>query len=50
MMGKRYTKKDYASAIGKSTATVQRYLKHLTELGLIRREGSNKNGQWVIVK
>ena len=50
LTGKRYTKQDFADAIGKSPATVQRYLKHLTELGLIRRDGSNKSGQWVAVK
>ena len=50
LTGKRYTRKDLADAIGKSPATVQRYLKHLTELGLIRRDGSNKVGQWVAVK
>ena len=50
LTGKRYTRKDLAGAIGKSPATVQRYLKHLTELGLIRRDGSNKMGQWVAVK
>ena len=50
LTGKRYTRKDLADAIGKSPATVQRYLKHLTELGLIRRNGSNKVGQWVAVK
>ena len=50
LTGKRYTRKDLADAIGKSPATVQRYLKRLTELGLIRRDGSNKMGQWVAVK
>ena len=50
LTGKRYTRKDLADAIGKSPATVQRYLKHMTELGLIRRDGSNKMGQWVAVK
>ena len=39
-----------SDAIGKSPATVQRYLKHLTELDLIRHDGSNKMGQWVAVK
>ncbi len=50
LTGKRYTKQDFADAIGKSPASVQRYLKHLTELGLIRRDGSNKMGQWIAVK
>ena len=47
---KRYTKQDFADAIGKSPATEQRYLKHMTELGLIRRDDSNKMGQWIAVK
>ena len=50
LTGKRYTRQAFADAIGKSPATVQRYLKHMTELGLIRRDGSNKVGQWVAVK
>ena len=50
LTGKRYTRQDFADAIGKSPASVQRYLKHLTELGLIQRDGSNKMGQWVAVK
>lgn len=49
LTGKKYTKYDFAAAIGKSPSTIQRYLKHLTELGLIRRSGSNKNGQWISV-
>ena len=48
--GNRYTKQDFAAAIGKSSATVSRYLKHLTELGLIRREGADKDGQWIAVE
>ena len=50
LTGKRYTRQDLADAIGKSPATVQRYLKHMTELGLIRRDGSSKMGQWIAVK
>lgn len=50
LAGKNYNKQEYAEAIGKSTATVQRYLKHMTKLGLIRREGSNKTGKWVVIK
>ena len=48
--GKKYTKQDFADAIGKSPKTVQRYLTHLAELGLIQREGANKNGQWIAVE
>ncbi len=48
--GKKYTKQDFMTAIGKSPKTVQRYLNHMTELGLIRREGSTRNGQWIAVE
>ncbi len=50
LKGNRYTKQELATAIGKSPITVQRYLKHMMELGLIKREGANKNGRWVVVK
>jgi ATP-dependent DNA helicase RecG len=50
LKGNRYTKQELANAIGKSSITVQRYLKHMMELGLIKREGANKNGRWVVVK
>ena len=50
LTGKSLTKDGFAEAIGKSTATVQRYLKHLTELGFIKRVGSNKSGRWVAAK
>ena len=43
-------KQEISEKIGKSPATVQRYIKHLTELGIIKREGSNKNGRWIVVK
>ena len=48
--GKRFTRQNFADAIGKSQSTIQRYLNHLTKLGLIRRDGSNKNGLWVAAK
>ena len=50
MTGQARNKQEFSEKIGKSPATVQRYIKHLTELGIIRREGSNKNGRWIIVK
>ena len=50
MTGQARNKQEFSEKIGKSQATVQRYIKHLMELGLIRREGSNKNGRWVVVK
>jgi len=39
-----------AQAMGKTEMTVQRAIKHLIELGLIERVGSNKSGYWKIVK
>ena len=48
--GKKYTRQDFASSIGRTTKTVQRYLNHLTELGLIQRDGTDKNGQWIAVE
>lgn len=50
MTGQARNKQELSEKIGKSPATVQRYIKHLTELGIIRREGSNKNGRWIVVK
>lgn len=42
----RYSKGELAAQIGKSATTVQRIIKSLTDKGLIRRVGSNKNGYW----
>lgn len=44
------TKTLIAIKIGKSRATVTRMLAKLTEQGLIRRVGPDKNGHWEIVK
>ena len=44
------SKKEIAGRIGKSQATVQRAIKRLTELGLIKRVGSNKTGYWTVIK
>ena len=38
-----------ANEIGVSTATIKRYLKKLSEIGLIKRVGSKKDGHWEIV-
>ena len=48
--GRARNKQEFSSQIKKSPATIQRYISHLTEMGIIKREGSNKNGRWVIVK
>ena len=45
----KFSKKDIAARIGKSSATVQRAIKKLTEKGLIKRVGPNKNGYWTII-
>ena len=50
MTGQARNKQELSENIGKSPVTVQRYIKHLTELGIIRREGSNKSGRWIVVK
>lgn len=44
----RYSKNEIATIIGKSSITVQRAIKSLTEKGFIERVGSNKNGYWVV--
>lgn len=44
-----FSKNDIAVRIGKSPATVQRAIKRLTEKGLIKRVGPNKNGYWTII-
>lgn len=48
--GRARNKQEFSSQIKKSPATIQRYISHLTEMGIIKREGSNKNGRWVIIK
>jgi len=42
-------KKELAEKTKKSEATVQRAVKRLVELGLVRREGSNKTGHWEVI-
>ena len=43
-------KKQIASKIGKSRATVTRALATLVKLGKIQRVGSDKNGHWEILQ
>ena len=45
----RYSKSDLAKKTGKSTATIQRIIRKLTDKGLIRRIGSNKTGYWTML-
>ena len=46
----RVNKRDIAKTINKTEMTVQRAIKHLIELNLIKRVGSNKTGYWEIIK
>jgi len=39
-----------AKALGVSTRTVKRYLSSMTEKEIIRRTGSDKTGQWEIIR
>jgi ATP-dependent DNA helicase RecG len=45
----RYSKSDLAKKTGKSTATIQRIIRKLTDKGLIKRIGSNKAGYWTML-
>ena len=42
--------KDIAAAIGRSGRTVERYIKELREQGVLKRIGSDKSGEWQVVK
>jgi len=42
------TTDDLIEATGKSQSTIARDLKRYQESGLIHREGSRRNGKWVI--
>ena len=44
------TYSDIANQLNKSIATVKRNLKKLKEFGIIKREGSDKTGRWIIMK
>ncbi len=43
------TQKELAAAIGKSERTVRRLIVSMQEKGLIEREGSRRNGKWIII-
>ncbi|MBQ7246852.1 MAG: putative DNA binding domain-containing protein [Lachnospiraceae bacterium] len=43
----RYNKTEIGAIVGKSPSTVQRAIKSLTDRGLVRRIGANKDGYWV---
>ena len=40
---------EMAEKSGVTERTVQRYLKEFQDTGVIRREGSDKSGKWVIL-
>ncbi|MCX4278818.1 winged helix-turn-helix domain-containing protein [Muribaculum sp.] len=44
------TYSDIANQLNKSIATVKRNLQKLKEFGIIKREGSDKTGRWIILK
>ena len=46
----KYSKSEIAEKTGKSQSTVQRAIKRLIELGLIKRIGSNKTGYCAVIK
>ena len=43
------TQKEIAAAVSKSVNTVKNATVHMQELGLIKREGSKKNGRWIVI-
>lgn len=47
---KNLTYTEIASHIGKSEATVKRYISKLKKDGFIERKGSDKSGYWIILK
>ena len=44
------TYSDIANQLNKSTVTVKRNLQKLKEFGIIKREGADKTGRWIILK
>ena len=44
------TYSDIANQLNKSIATVKRNFQKLKEFGIIKREGSDKTGRWIILK
>lgn len=44
------TYSDIANQLNKSIATVKRNLQKLKEFGIIKREGADKTGRWIIMK
>ena len=46
----KITKPQLEETLGKSRASITRYIAELRKMGLLEREGSNKTGRWVIIK
>lgn len=44
------TYSDIANQLNKPIATVKRNLQKLKEFGIIKREGADKTGRWIILK
>lgn len=44
------TYSDIANQLNKSTVTVKRNLQKLKEFDIIKREGADKTGRWIILK
>ncbi len=50
MKNPQITALDISSIIGKSKKTAERYIKTLKEKGCIIRDGSDKKGNWKVIK
>ena len=42
------TREEISKQIGLSVRQIQKYMKRLSDLGMIKREGGRKNGRWII--
>lgn len=41
---------EMVAATGKSSSTIDRTIKKLKEKGVLKRDGANKNGSWIVIK
>ena len=48
-MNPSVTREEISKHIGLSVRQIQKYMKRLSDLGLIKREGGRKNGRWIII-
>ena len=42
------TREEISKQIGLSVRQIQKYMKRLSDLGMVKREGGRKNGRWII--